>query len=131
MRPNLSTLRSFVGSTMTATCTLVVPGSGPPVFNDDTGDYETPADQVIFTGRCLLYPQDRSREAVAGEAAFHISRYTVILPTDAAVRRGARLTVTASPDSPPLVGQKFVIVDAPVTALLVARECVAEMVTTP
>lgn len=129
MRPNLTTLRSFVNSTLTAGCTITVAGTGPPVFNDDTGTYDPPPSETLYTGKVLLYPQDRSREAVAGEADFHISRYTVILPADAAVRVGATLTVTSSPDAPPLLGEKFTIVDAPVSALLVGRECVAENVT--
>jgi hypothetical protein len=68
-------------------------------------------------------------DVAAGEARWHLTRYVVTLPADAPVKLGHRLKITSSPDTPDLLPIQLVIVDAPVDACAVARQCVAETVT--
>ncbi len=125
-RVNLTSLRQYVDQTLTTTGTL---GTIERVMDPITLEY---VDTLVpvWTGRLLAYPRDLAFESVVvGEAEFTISRYVVLLPEDAPVEIGHRLVFTDSPDAPELTELAFTIVDAPVSAWGVARQCVAEVVT--
>lgn len=125
-RPNLTTLRQYVDTTMTATGEL---GHVEREMDPVTLEY---VDVFVpdWMGRLLMYPRDLDgREIVAGGAEYTVTKYTVVLPEDAPVSIGQTLLVTDSADAPALTNLKFTIVDAPVTTWSVARQCVADVVT--
>lgn len=124
-RVNLTSLRQYVDQTLTATGTL---GTTERVMDPVTLEY---VDTFVpaWTGRLLAYPRDLAADVVVGGAEYTVSRYVVLLPEDAPVEIGHRLVITDSPDAPALTELDFTIVDAPVSAWGVARQCVAEVVT--
>lgn len=126
MKPNLTSLRQYVNTTMTATGEIgtvsQVQNPNPPFDMIETFNPE-------WTGRMLVYPLNLTQEVVSGGAEYTVTKYAVTLPTDALVVVGKRMQVTVSPDGPELIGMKFSIVDAPGNAWSVARQCVAAVVT--
>jgi hypothetical protein len=124
--PNLSTLRQYVDTTMTAKGGL---GHVERVMDPETLEYVNTF-VADWTGKMLIYPSNLAgNEVVVGGTEYAVTRYTVLLDEDAPVTIGATLKVTESRDAPALTELTFTIVDAPVTAWSVARQCVAEVVT--
>ncbi len=86
-------------------------GSGDPVFNETTGEYEDPARTTVYAGRSRLQVRgmgsSTGTEAAGGE---YVVQQTVLqLPAveAAEVRIGDQYTHTVSPHNPALVGRVY------------------------
>lgn len=124
---NLDAVAALVDRAMTVTGTLQSVGT-ESVMDPETLEIVFPL-TTVYEGRLLIWPDIHQRDAEAGEATWHINRYAVTLPAEAPVEVGQVLTVTGSPGDPELVGLKVRIMDAPLSAWSVARQCLAEQVT--
>ncbi len=87
--------------------------SGPPVFDDNTGEYTpAPAGPPVYTGRADVKPRatSGSGEVDAGERQVVLRDYDVAIPWTAApiVEVDDQVTVTASPD-PTFVGRVLTV----------------------
>ncbi len=130
MRPTLATLRATARRRLTETGTITRPGTGQPIFDNDTGEYINPPPTVVFGGPMLVRPQDRSERVVeSGEATVTLTRYDVTVPAGTDVRRGDTAILTAAPYDPALVGIRLFVLDVPLDAWQVARVVTAQRAT--
>ena len=122
---NLSSLRQYVDTTLTATGKLQRPGG---IGVDPETGADVPILDDIFTGSVLVYANIAEPDnPEAGGATFTVTTYTVILPKETLVDVGDVLTVTAAPEAPESVGAVFRITAAPRQTWQVARICHAQM----
>lgn len=125
----MAQMRSWISGYLTCEAAVTKTG-GPAAWDDATGTYVTPPPIVVWTGRCLVYPQSLDgREVVAGGTEWQINKYVVVFPAGTDVAIGQTLTVTSSPDEPDMTTFDLVLVDVPVDAWSVALQCLAEQVT--
>lgn len=101
----LADARALAESLMVDSCTVSL-GSGEPVFNPATGQYETPSSDV-YSGKCRI--QSGGTQAAnpeAGGAVFTVERVELQLPFGTDLRVGDIITVTASAN-PGLVNNRY------------------------
>ncbi len=128
--PNMLQMRSWINSTLTCEASIMEPG--PDVWDDDLGVYVPGPPVTVWQGRCLVYPQSLDgRRVDAGGTQWQINKYVVVFPAGTDVGLSQTVTVTSSPDEPDLTTFDLVLVDVPVDAWAVARQCLAEQVTHP
>lgn len=85
--------------------------SGPPVFNETTGEYETPEPVEVYAGPADVKPRAvAAHDVQAGERAVVTHDYDVALPWTAVLEVAVddQLTVTVSPD-PSFVGRVLTV----------------------
>lgn len=110
----LSEGRALAESLMTDTCTITRAGTGKGAWNESTGQYDTPARSMVYTGKCRIQIKSivaSSSESDAGERASIAQEFELQLPiagTDTvAIHDVAEVTAAAHDDS--LVGRKFTV----------------------
>jgi len=65
---------------MTDSCVVTGPG-GEPVWNDATGEYETPAGSTVYSGKCRLrMPRTSGSRVDAGDASWAVDDGVLSLP---------------------------------------------------
>lgn len=99
---------------MTDTCRITAPAAGDPVFNPDTGQYDSPEPVTVYEGKCRIPPRGTTSTATAraGEQSFEVGEYPFDLPLSATdVAPGQTVTYLTAPHNPDLVGRMFGIVD--------------------
>lgn len=91
---------------MTDTC--VVARGGEPVFNPETGQYDTPDGEPVYEGKCRLQSvRAQAANPEAGEMVFTVERVELQLPFGTTFHVGDTATFTASQLSPDLVGSVY------------------------
>lgn len=120
--------RSAAERIMTDTCTV------EELATETTGADGTVARTwtSVYSGRCRVQQQsDVATRQEGGEADLLLVRRVLALPvgTSAAVRVGQRVTVTACPGDPDLVGRRFWLHDESAKSHATARRLGIEEVT--
>lgn len=119
--------RPVAEQAMTAVCDITRPGTGPGVFDPETGTTTGPDPVTVASGvPCRVQEQDQPRDADAAGQQVAARRYLVAVPyPNADVRVGDTVTVTAASD-PSLAGRGLPVVDVQRGSLLFERdlECV-------
>lgn len=132
MRPNIGVLRSALLPMLTEHGQVWKPGTGDPVFNPNTGQYDDPPDVMVWEGPVLVRPQGRDVQIVNGGSTgltYALTRYDVTMPAETPADRGMWLIVTDCTFEPELVGLRINLVDVPLDAWAIARFCVGEIAT--
>lgn len=96
----LPELRAQAESMMRDTCVITGDG-GEPVWNDETGTYDTPASVTIYTGKCRLrMPRAAGTRVDSGAATWAVDDGVLSLPVDGsqAVTAGHVAVVTLGSD---------------------------------
>ena len=76
----LPELRAEAESMMRDSCVITGPG-GDPVWNDTTGQYETPAGSTVYSGKCRLrMPRTAGTRTEAGDATLAVDDGVLSLP---------------------------------------------------
>ena len=99
----LPDLRAHAESLMWDSCVITGDG-GAPVWNDETGTYDSPAGSTIYSGKCRLrMPRAAGNRVDSGEASWAVDDGVLSLPVDGsqAVTAGPVAVVTLGLD--PLV----------------------------
>ena len=122
---NLTSLRKYVDTTLTATATLQKVGD--MVMDPETLEY-VPEYIDVYEGPVLIYAgiSDPERPE-AGGATYTVTAYTVVLPKETPVEVGHVLTVLEAPEAPETAGAVLRIASAPRQTWQVARVCYAEI----
>ena len=130
MRPNIPVQRAYVSRFLTEEGQVWKAGDGEPVFDEQTGTYTDPP------GHGLGRPGARATTSPRrGDRASKLSRLPlrpIPLRRDLPRRNSGRpwhVTVTVCPNEPELVGLRINLVDVPLDAWTVARQCVGEIAT--
>lgn len=125
---DLDQLRADEEALLPDTCT-VKRASGEPVFDDNTGQYATPAPDTIYTGACRIAPLSMQDRAVLfGERAVDLVTHQGTFPYNAPVfEKDDVVEVTASADDQ-LVGRALEIHSFDVKSLQTKRRVVLQEV---
>lgn len=107
--------RAAVEALMTDTCRITRPGSGDPVFNKGTGQYDDPAPVTVYEGKCRI-PSVNTTTGKNGGAvqSFAVGEFPLDLPLDGpgyttgeTVAPGQTITYLTAPYNAALVGMVF------------------------
>lgn len=121
-------------SRMLDTCRITGPGTGDPVWNDTTGQYDSPAATTVYEGKCYIPSRTGSSisagVARAGEAAWKVGEFPLSLPVvgSEGVAPGQTVTYLTSATDPTLVGQVFGITEPLRQSQATARRFVMKQV---
>lgn len=103
---------------MVDTCVITKAGPGTGAFNETTGQYDTPARVVVYTGRCriqdasLVGGQGKMEERGVGDHEATYLTMKLQLPVEggsAMVRPDQRVEITRSCGDPELEGRMFFV----------------------
>jgi hypothetical protein len=101
--------RTAAEDRMKETCTITAAGADP-VLNEESGEYESPAAAVSYTGPCRVkFGNQQPRDVDAAGQALVEQAVELHLPvsTSVAVGVGHMVDVTASVTDPGLPGMRF------------------------
>ena len=107
----LPEMRAHAESLMVDACTVTGPG-GEPVWDEDAGEYTTPAGAVIYTGKCRVQvPNVAEQNADAGEAEWTVQAAIVSLPVGGSegVQVGHKVTIPAAAHDSALAGAVYTV----------------------
>lgn len=98
---------------------------GEPVFNPDTGRYDTPPPVGVYAGMCRVKPAYAASETQAGEQEIVLRRYTIVLPYGGdPIAVDDTVTVTTSDDAW-LVGRPLIVSAVELATAATARRITA------
>ena len=126
---DLDQLRADEEALLPDACTVTRKGAAEPVFNENTGQYENPDPDTIYTGACRIAPLSMQDRAVLfGERAVDLVTYQGTFPYDAPLfEKDDVVEVTASADDQ-LVGRALEIHSFDVKSLQTKRRVVLQEV---
>lgn len=100
---------------MTDTCRITRPGTGEPVLNPDTGQYDDSMPVTVYEGKCRIPAINGALTRNGGaDQSFEVGEFPLDLPLDGegyttgeSVAPGQTVTYLSAPDNPMLVGMVF------------------------
>lgn len=115
IRAELPGMRAQAEALMVDSCTITQPGSGAPVFDENTGKYVDPAPVTVYTGKCRVQvPNVAENLTDSGERAWTVQDALVMLPVDGSEGAlvGHTVTITAASLDAQLVGKRYTVTAA-------------------
>lgn len=107
----LPEMRAQAESKMVDAC-VITGGGGAPVWNETTGQYDTPAGVTVYDGKCeVQVPNVAEQSADVGEHEWTVQAAIVKLPVigSEGAQIGHTVTITASTNDPQLVGCVYAV----------------------
>lgn len=103
-------------------CTVTRPSTETPVLNEETGEVESPAGELIYEGRCQIRAATvQSQDVEAGETLVRLRRLVLKLPPNTSVQRNDIVSIIESEHDEGLEGATFRITDVPHDDWQIAR----------